>query len=156
MTKGSTSMPARAAGRAAPKVAREAAQALFDFMMIQKVRLGAIAERFDLSPVQAMTLFTLDPQAPVPMSSFAQQIRCEPSNVTVVIDKLEARGLVERRATSEDRRVKLLHLTDPGAELRARLVAALMEPPEWLLALPADEQRLLRDVFRRALACNGT
>src|SRR5262245_42832293 len=114
-TKGSIRMSSRPAGRAARQVAREAAQALFDFMMIQKVRLGAIAERFELSPVQAMTLFGLDPRAPIAMSSFAQQIRCEPSNVTVVIDKLEARGLVERRATSEDRRVKLLQLTEQGA-----------------------------------------
>src|SRR5690349_14234685 len=94
---------------------KEAAQEFFDLLMAQKMRFAGVAARFGFTPQQAMTLFSLDPQSPIPMSAFAQRIRCEPSNVTGVIDKLEARGLVERRASQGDRRVKLLQVTTEGA-----------------------------------------
>jgi DNA-binding MarR family transcriptional regulator len=78
--------------------------------------------------------------------------QCEPSNLTGIIDKLEARGLVERRAAADDRRIKMLSLTREGAALRRRLVARLNEPTEWMLRLSADDQRRLRDIFQGALA----
>ena len=71
-----------------------------------------------LSPMQAHTLRFL--QQPLPMSELADTLWCDASNVTGIVDRLEARGLVERRASPDDRRVKLLCLTDEGEVLRDR------------------------------------
>ena len=48
------------------------------------------------------------------MRKLAQKLKCEPSNVTGIVDRLEARGLVERRPDPADRRVKVAAATDEG------------------------------------------
>ncbi len=48
--------------------------------------------------------------------------------------------------------MKTLVLTPEGAEVRARVIELLSEPPAALAALPAADQRALRDILRRALA----
>ena len=40
------------------------------------------------------------------MSALAHALHCDNSNVTGIVDRLEAAGLVERRAAEHDRRVK--------------------------------------------------
>jgi DNA-binding MarR family transcriptional regulator len=92
----------------------------------------------------------LDPQAPVAMCRVAEALDCDPSNVTGIVDRLEARGLVERRSDPRDRRVKQLVVTDRGRELRARLLAELTQPPSAIAALSAADQRTLCAILRRA------
>src|SRR5207249_9335627 len=99
-------------------------------------------------------LFHIDPKHPVPMSEVARRAGYEPSNLTGVIDKLEARGLVKRRAATDDRRVKRVFLTREGAAIRKRLIVRLYAPEPWMLALSAEDQRQLRDILRKGLAYN--
>jgi DNA-binding MarR family transcriptional regulator len=87
----------------------------------------------------------------MPMSALAERLFCDASNVTGIVDRLEARGLVERRAYEGDRRVKALTLTQAGAEVRDRALAVMSEPPAAIAALPAADQRALRDILRRAV-----
>ena len=142
-------MGASTTRRASP--ASEAWALMFELMHVSKQRFMAIASEFDLSPPQVMALRHLDPNEPKPMSQLALALRCDNSNVTGIVDRLEDRGLVERRAAEHDRRVKMLTITARGAEVRARLAARLEEPPEPLASLSNEDQRTLRDIMRRAL-----
>ncbi len=114
-------------------------------------RAAVIAAEFGLSPPQVLALRHLDLDGGMPMNSLAAQLRCDNSNVTGIIDRLEDRGLVERRAALHDRRVKHLALTDEGRSLRARIDLRMAEAPEALARLSASDQRTLRDILRRAL-----
>ena len=105
----------------------------------------------NLSPPQVMALQLLAPGVPTPMSDLAGLMHCDNSNVTGIVDRLEARGLVVRQAATHDRRIKHLLVTEDGAAVRARLVERLSEPPEALQRLDAAEQRRLRDLLRKAL-----
>ena len=131
--------------------ASEAWALMFELIHLSKRRFMAIASEFELSPPQVMALRQLDPDEPKPMSELALALRCDNSNVTGIVDRLEDRGLVERRAAAHDRRVKMLSITPRGAEIRAALAARLDEPPEPLAALSLEDQRALRDIMRRAL-----
>jgi MarR family transcriptional regulator, organic hydroperoxide resistance regulator len=113
--------------------------------------IGTVAE-LDLSPPQAHALKLLRPDHPIAMRALADGLHCDPSNITGIVDRLEARGLVERRAAPGDRRIKTLVLTGDGVRLRARLLERLSEPPPAIAALSADEQRQLRDLLRRIVA----
>jgi DNA-binding MarR family transcriptional regulator len=124
---------------------------MFELMHVSKQRFMAIASEFELSPPQVMALRHLDPAEPKPMSELAAALHCDNSNVTGIVDRLEDRGLVERRPADHDRRVKMLLITERGADIRARLSARLDEPPEPLARLSAEDQRTLRDIMRRAL-----
>jgi len=124
---------------------------MFELIHLSKRRFMAIASEFDLSPPQVMALRQLDPAEPKPMSELAIALRCDNSNVTGIVDRLEDRGLVERRPGEHDRRVKMLMITERGAQVRAGLAARLDEPPEALADLSPEDQRALRDIMRRAL-----
>ena len=143
-----------AMGASATRHSSPAAEAwglMFELIHLSKRRFMAIASEFDLSPPQVMALRQLDPDEPKPMSELALALRCDNSNVTGIVDRLEDRGLVERRAAAHDRRVKMLSITPRGAEIRAALAARLDEPPEPLAALSLEDQQALRDIMRRAL-----
>jgi MarR family transcriptional regulator, organic hydroperoxide resistance regulator len=135
--------------RASP--AAEAWGLLHELFMSQKGRFIAIAQEFDLTPIQMGAVRNLDPERPVPMSQLAGTLHCDASNVTGIVDRLESRGLVERRSAHRDRRVKMLALTDEGARVREALVERMSKPPEALAALSTADQRALRDILRRAL-----
>ena len=114
-------------------------------------RFLAIASEFELSPPQVRALGVLEPGRPVPMSDLAEALHCDNSNVTGIVDRLEDRGLVERRSATHDRRVKMLVVTERGAEVRERLAERLDEAPPPLARLTPEDQRTLRDIMRRAL-----
>jgi DNA-binding MarR family transcriptional regulator len=110
----------------------------------------AIAQESGLRPATFGALRVLD--QPRAMSEIAAFLRCDNSNVTGIVDGLEARGLAERTASPGDRRVKLIALTAEGRRLRGRLMREARKPPAWLKGLSADDQRTLRDVLKRATA----
>ena len=115
-------------------------------------RFPAVAAEFGLSPMALGLLNRLRPREEKPMSAMADTLFCDASNVTAMVDRLAARGLVERRDSPSDRRVKLLALTAEGEALREQVLARLHEPPAALARLSRADQRALRDVLRRALS----
>ena len=136
---------------AAASVAREAQLLFFRIGMVQRTRIGAAFTELGLTFAQAHALRLLDPDRPLPMSALAQLLVCDASNVTGIADRLEARGLVERQGAGNDRRVKMLALTPSGAELRARVLELMSEPPGAITALADEDQRALRDILGRAV-----
>jgi DNA-binding MarR family transcriptional regulator len=115
-----------------------------------KPRLMAISQEYDLSPMQLHALRALEPGLELTMSALAGSLFCDASNVTGIVDRLEDRGLIERRPAAHDRRVKMLAVTDEGARLRQEIVERLSEPPPWLAGLARADQRALRDALRKA------
>jgi DNA-binding MarR family transcriptional regulator len=124
---------------------------MHDLFHASRRRFLAVASEFELSPPQVRALGVLEPDRPVPMSELAEALHCDNSNVTGIVDRLEDRGLVERRSATHDRRVKMLAVTERGAEVRERLAERLERPPDALARLSPDDQRTLRDIMRRAL-----
>ncbi|WP_020649151.1 MarR family winged helix-turn-helix transcriptional regulator [Solimonas variicoloris] len=68
---------------------------------------------------------------------------------TVIINDLEERGLVERRAHPEDRRSKLVSLTAEGRKRVAALRKIADEPPPSLASLPAEDLAQLLRILER-------
>jgi DNA-binding MarR family transcriptional regulator len=114
-------------------------------------RMLRVAGEFGLSPPQLFALRQLDPAQPVPMRALAQALNCDSSNVTGLVDGLEAQGLVERREAEHDRRLRMLVVTERGAAVRTRMQEAMAAVPEPIAALSAEDQRALRDILRRAM-----
>ena len=129
----------------------EAWELLFDLLMRQRTRLPQVAAEFELSEPQCHVLRLVEPGAGVPMRTVVDRLGCDASNVTGIVDRLEARGLVERTACRHDRRVRMLRLTPRGAQMRARIVAKMHEPPEPIAGLPPDDLAALCGILRRAL-----
>ena len=132
-------------------LAREAWKLLFELGRKKHGRLSAALAELDLTPAQGHALRLLEPDCTLAMSELAEALYCHASNVTGIVDRLEARGLVERR-TGQDRRVKTLALTEAGADVRERVVELMGVPPPEIAGLSTADQRALRDILIRALA----
>jgi DNA-binding MarR family transcriptional regulator len=83
------------------------------------------------------------------MGELADQWACDASNATWVVDRLEERGLAERRSVPEDRRVKSVVLTALGAQTRDRVLRHFFEPPPELLELDRADLVALRDAVAK-------
>jgi DNA-binding MarR family transcriptional regulator len=132
--------------------ATEAWGLIEELLVATKQQFVALAREFELAPPQLFALRALDPDDPLPMSDLASSMHLDNSTVTGIVDRLEERGLVERRTAAHDRRVKMLVVTDAGAEIRKAVVERFEAVPTPLTKLTHSDQVALRDILRRALA----
>src|SRR5262245_31323416 len=121
---------------------------LIEFSLSQRVWWTEVCDALGLTPTQGLALRLLDPQMPMAMNALADNMVCDASNVTGVVDKLEARGLIERKASENDRRVKMLAVTEKGRDLRKKLFAEAAKPPAPIAGLPRDVREKLSAALR--------
>jgi len=133
----------------------QAWRSMLQLFFTQRGRFVAAAQEFGLAPQQAIALRHLEPGRALKMSELAQSLHCDNSNVTGIADRLEAAGLVERRAHPGDRRVKTLVLTERGAEVRAAHEARLAIVPPQIDALSDADAEALLAIMRRVTAPVG-
>jgi DNA-binding MarR family transcriptional regulator len=119
----------------------------------QRRRFLIAASELDLHPAQAGALLQL--ASPLPMNELAALLGCDNSNVTGLIDRLEARGLVTRQPSSDDRRVKHVVLTAAGQRLREAMLDRVAQPTLGFQRLSAAEYRQLGDLLRQVLTDDG-
>ena len=98
------------------------------------------AAALGLSNAQITVLLALAPGEPEPMRSLAARLDSDASNLSALVDRLEHRGVVQRRSAEGDRRVKALVLTPAGEKLRADFWSGLLADPGPLA--PLDEAQL--------------
>jgi DNA-binding MarR family transcriptional regulator len=126
-------------------LAAEAWKRLFTFFMKTRSQRDRLLAQLRLTPNDVRALTELDGASGRTMRSLAEEWGCDASNATWIVDRLERRGLVERRAKPGDRRVKLVVLSAAGVKARKQLLDGLFEPPPELLALPRATLEVLRD-----------
>ncbi|MFD3677686.1 MarR family winged helix-turn-helix transcriptional regulator [Streptomyces sp. NPDC058613] len=136
--------------RRADPVTLEVVELIGDVVARYHMEYEHVAASHQLTGAQARVLNLLALE-PLPMRRIAQKLRCEPSNVTGIVDRLETRGLVERRPDPADRRVKLAAPTEEGLQTADRLRESLDFAREPLAGLSSQERTALRDLLKRML-----
>jgi DNA-binding MarR family transcriptional regulator len=92
----------------------------------------------------------------ISQQALSGHLRILPSRLVILIDELEERGLVERRADPADRRSYALHLTDQGRDALKSIGRLAREHQEALLAsLSSDERDLLASLLGRVADQQG-
>lgn len=120
-------------------------------------RHGDLAEAlgFRLGAGRGRLLFQLR-HGPLTLSELAAAGGFDAPYATLVVDKLEAHGLVERRPHPDDRRRKLVALTAAGQDALASADAIRTRPPAAFGALRAEDLRQLAALVRRLLEADGS
>ena len=129
--------------------ADEAWRLLTAVLMVRKEEFPALAASFGLNPGALHALLQLDPEVPQSMSALAGAWKCDASNVTWLVDRLEEHGLAERRAHPGDRRIRTVGLTRKGAKIRSQVEARMHEAPENLRSLSARDLETLAKILRK-------
>lgn len=87
---------------------------------------------------------------PLPLGVFAERLACVKSNITQLVDRLEADGLVARQSDPKDRRTKLAALTPAGRKACEEGMRVQRETERTLLKrLSAEEAQLLRSLMSK-------
>ena len=84
------------------------------------------------------------------MGELAARLGTDKPYMTIMIDDLEQRGLVTRIVSPDDRRVKVLALTDTGREIAETAERLVSEPPPGLSRLDPDELATLVRLLEKA------
>jgi DNA-binding MarR family transcriptional regulator len=105
----------------------------------------SVAARHDLTPQQLELVRML--AVPVSMRAFAEELSCDPSNVTGLVDRAERLGLVERVPDPSDRRVRILKLTTKGRILRSTINREVARSLTDALALSATDHATVMGVL---------
>jgi DNA-binding MarR family transcriptional regulator len=109
-----------------------------------------IGTPFKLRPVEFTILLLLRSNPGVTPKRLAHTLRLSPPNVTVLVDRLAARDLVQRQRSPDDGRATILALTDSGTDLAQRGWRASRTMEEGLLkALTPGERALLGELLNK-------
>jgi DNA-binding MarR family transcriptional regulator len=85
------------------------------------------------------------------MGELAARLGTDKPYMTIMIDDLEQRGLVTRIVSPDDRRVKVLALTDTGREIAETAERIVSEPAPGLAKLDPEELATLVRLLEKAL-----
>ena len=128
------------------ELTRDVLQHLIGVVHAMKEHVSAIASEFDLTLSQLDAMKNLG--EPCSQRQLATQLHFDASNVTDIVDRLEARGLVSRTIDPSDRRVRRLVLTPEGEAIQRKLFdRAVNEAPTSVLT--TAEQTKLRDLLAK-------
>ncbi len=128
-------------------LARDAWRAMSDVVLGHNRKL-AVSEALGLSFARVRALRRLAAE-PLTLRALAGLLAADPPYVTLMVDDLEQRGLVQRTPHPDDRRAKLVQLTEAGRTAAARADAILDEPPAALQDVPAEDLAALLRVLER-------
>lgn len=132
----------------------------FGFLLADITRLARAemdrrteAAGLGLTPGEGRTLFHVARAGAVRQNVLAERMAVEAMTVSSALDRLEARGLIERRPDPDDRRAKLVHLTAGGEDVLTSIqpVAAGLRADASKGIEPADWQHFL-DVLKQVRA----
>jgi len=112
-------------------------------------RSEQIAQRFGVPAFCLKALHVLE--SSMAMRDLGKYMHCDPSFVTAIADLLEKRGLARREASTADRRIKNLVLTQEGVGLREKIEREFMAHMPWR-NLDEQERTCLLSLVRKMIA----
>src|SRR5207247_2528626 len=108
----------------------------------------------DLSLPEAKAVLSLEPGQALSMRELSRRLQANPSNITVVVTRLEARGYLTRQG-ADDRRVRSVRLSETGLAARRRLEDRLAEDHPALRGLTSGQRETFRKILRRLADQSG-
>ncbi len=118
------------------------------FRRMQQIAVSIFVEEckaFDLTPVQYAALIAIHTHPGIDATRLSAVIAFDRSTLGSVIERLQAKDYIERRPAPEDKRIKLLYLTKPGAAILREIIPAVERAQARMLEplKPADRKALM-------------
>jgi DNA-binding MarR family transcriptional regulator len=130
---------------------------IFKAFSLLKKKADASFKKRGLTGAQVGVLTRLSEQEGKPMNKLSEELWCDVSNITGMVDRLEKQGLVWRKQHPNDRRINLIGITPRG---KAALGEALPEHEELLAAritkLTAAERKTLMKLMQKIVETDET
>lgn len=126
---------------------------------LQQIAVAIFLEETEaqgITPVQFAALAELAHQPGIDQRTLGRRIGFDTSTIGGVIDRLQARGLVQRAHSPDDRRVRLLSLTQAGQRLLQEVLPPMQRAQQRMLAplAPAERPEFMR-MLRQLVEANN-
>jgi MarR family transcriptional regulator, lower aerobic nicotinate degradation pathway regulator len=129
------------------------------FRRMQQIAVAIFMEEcaeFELTPVQYAALVAIREHPGIDATRLSAVIAFDRSTIGDVLERLESKGLIARRATRDDKRVKLLELKPRGRKTLAAIMPAIDRAQERMLApLGASDRRKLMQLLAQLVDLNN-
>jgi DNA-binding MarR family transcriptional regulator len=103
-----------------------------------------VLQAHDLSMWGYTVLIALDESPVRTQAALAESIGADKTRIIPTLDELQTKGYIERRADPDDRRVRLLAITESGRKVKRSVQVGIQRGEErWLSVLSAEERRVL-------------
>jgi DNA-binding MarR family transcriptional regulator len=118
------------------------------FRRMQQIAVAIFMEEckaFELTPVQYAALVAIQTHPGIDATRLSAVIAFDRSTLGSVIERIESKGLIERKPSPDDKRVKLLYVTRSGAATLREIVPAVDRAQARMLQplKPADRRTLM-------------
>jgi DNA-binding MarR family transcriptional regulator len=138
---------------------REATQSILDwtaiFMRLSMNGFLRFARGSGMSWMQMAVLMHLHYRGPCEVMAFGELLQMSPAGASQMIERLVQQGLVQRTEAPDDRRVRLVHLTEAGRQAVEESIQAQQGWLDELLATLTDEQRAAASQALRMLTAQA-
>jgi DNA-binding MarR family transcriptional regulator len=125
------------------------------FVLISTCRLAELVSQHDLVPLEYVVLAYLSDEPDIDQTGLAARLGVDRSNAGLLVDRLEVKGLVQRRVNGDDRRAKILRLTSRGARLFERICPIARATQDRVLStLTKAEREQLIELLARVVEAN--
>jgi DNA-binding MarR family transcriptional regulator len=125
---------------------------------LQQICLSMIAEALadaELVQLEYALLVFVDDVPGISQQTLSEALGIDRNNVSLIVDKLEARGLLKRSVNGADRRAREVYITPQGKKLWRRCHPRIVEVNAGILAcLNAGEKELFLDMLVRVVNAN--
>jgi DNA-binding MarR family transcriptional regulator len=129
------------------------------FRRMQQIAVAIFMEEcrsFDLTPVQYAALVAIRTHPGIDATRLSAVIAFDRSTLGNVIERLEAKELIERKPAAQDKRVKLLYLTKSGVALLRDIMPAVDRAQVRMLQpLKAADRKLLMALLSQLVDLNN-
>lgn len=123
---------------------------------LQQIAVSVFAQEcadLDVTPLQYAALVAVRDNPGLDATRIAALVAFDRSTVGNVLERMEGKGLIERRPNPDDRRVKILKISRRGARLLAVCEPAVLRAQERMLdPLDPEERRAFTTYMRRIIA----
>jgi MarR family transcriptional regulator, lower aerobic nicotinate degradation pathway regulator len=118
------------------------------FRRMQQIAVSIFMEEckaFDLTPVQYAALIAIHTHPGIDATRLSAVIAFDRSTLGSVIERLQSKDFVERKPAPQDKRIKLLYLTKPGAAILREIIPAVERAQARMLEplKPGDRKALM-------------
>src|SRR5512138_303925 len=129
------------------------------FRRMQQIAVALFIEEcraFDLTPVQYAALIAIHTHPGIDATRLSAVIAFDRSTLGSVIERLEAKKLIDRKPSGEDKRVKLLYLTKGGAAILRDIMPSVEKAQARMMQpLKASDRKVLLALLTQLVDLNN-
>ncbi|MDI3517710.1 MAG: hypothetical protein PWP37_1645 [Thermotogota bacterium] len=125
---------------------------IFDLVMIFSRSMPFVPEAVEMNTLEFYVFMFVALKGPSSMSEIARKLAVSKSNVTAVVDRLEAKGYLKRVRSASDRRVVHVVLTERGEGLYQDILGNLEDTIQTAVSrIPPEDLKVISDGFERMI-----